>query len=731
MHYVESLKKAKNMKKLLKKYFGYDQFRPLQEEIINNVVNKKDTFVLMPTGGGKSLCFQLPALKFSGITLVISPLIALMKDQVDNLKKNGISADFLNSTQSEKEQNEIGQKLKNNETKLLYVAPERLALPGFQEFLKTLNINLIAIDEAHCISEWGHDFRPDYRNLKILKNIFPGTPIIALTATATPRVQEDIVGQLSLQKAKIFISSFNRENLNISIINKEKAFNKLTNLLAEYKNKSVIIYCFSRNDTEKITEKLNKLGFNALPYHAGLNAEIRKKNQNMFIKDSINIMVATIAFGMGIDKPDVRLVVHYTFPKTLESYYQEIGRAGRDNLPSECVMFYTYADTRKHEFFIGQINDKKMRETAQNKLNEVLEFAEGNVCRKKHLLKYFGEELHENCNTCDACLTDEEKFDATVIAQKIISAILRTEERFGKNHIIDVLLGKNTQQIRRYGHDKISVFGIVNNINKDKLAQIIKSLLDLNLIQKSTGQYPTISITNKGKLFIKNKEKLELNKPRQDKFSDKKLSIEVEYDTALFEKLRVIRKHIAERENIPPFMIFGDKTLHQMAHCLPAEKNTFSSLYGVGELKLQKYSDIFIKEIKKYIKENNINIKKIQNSQKMNRQLHDVNNVVNQKYYQTTIELLQKKTNLKNIAKHQNLKVSTIVNHIEKIIDDEINIDLEYLKLPRDRFESIKKAFTTCEDEKLKPVFELLDGKYDYDEIRLVRALLNTQITSQ
>src|SRR3989339_823575 len=579
MHYVESLKKAKNMKKLLKKYFGYDQFRPLQEEIINNVVNKKDTFVLMPTGGGKSLCFQLPALKFSGITLVISPLIALMKDQVDNLKKNGISADFLNSTQSEKEQNEIGQKLKNNETKLLYVAPERLALPGFQEFLKTLNINLIAIDEAHCISEWGHDFRPDYRNLKILKNIFPGTPIIALTATATPRVQEDIVGQLSLQKAKIFISSFNRENLNISIINKEKAFNKLTNLLAEYKNKSVIIYCFSRNDTEKITEKLNKLGFNALPYHAGLNAEIRKKNQNMFIKDSINIMVATIAFGMGIDKPDVRLVVHYTFPKTLESYYQEIGRAGRDNLPSECVMFYTYADTRKHEFFIGQINDKKMRETAQNKLNEVLEFAEGNVCRKKHLLKYFGEELHENCNTCDACLTDEEKFDATVIAQKIISAILRTEERFGKNHIIDVLLGKNTQQIRRYGHDKI----------------------------------------------------------------------------------RVIRKHIAERENIPPFMIFGDKTLHQMAHCLPAEKNTFSSLYGVGELKLQKYSDIFI----------------------------------------------------------------------EKIIDDEINIDLEYLKLPRDRFESIKKAFTTCEDEKLKPVFELLDGKYDYDEIRLVRALLNTQITSQ
>lgn len=716
----------KFMQKLLKKHFGYDEFRPLQKEIINNIINKQDTFVLMPTGGGKSLCFQLPALKFSGVTLVVSPLIALMKDQVDGLQKNGISADFLNSTQTEKEQTEIKQKLQKGETKLLYIAPERLTLPGFQEFLNKLKISLIAIDEAHCISEWGHDFRPDYRNLKILKNIFPQTPIVALTATATQKVRDDIIGQLSLQKAKTFISSFDRENLNISIIQKRKAFNKLTNLLSEYKNKSVIIYCFSRKDTENITEKLNKLGFNALPYHAGLSSENRKKNQDLFIKDTVNIIVATIAFGMGIDKPDVRLVVHYTYPKTLESYYQEIGRAGRDGLPSECVMFYTYADTRKHEFFIGQINDKKMRDTAQNKLNEVLEFTESNVCRKKHLLKYFGEELKENCNTCDTCLVDEEKFDATLIVQKILSAILRTEERFGKNHIIEILLGKNTKQIKRHGHNNLSVFGIISDLDKDELGNIIKSILDLNLIQKNTGEYPTLSLTNKGKLFLKNNEKIELSKPRKEKISDKKLNTEIEYDQNLFEELRVLRKQIAEKEGVPPFMIFGDKTLYEMAHYFPTDKVSFSNLHGVGEMKLQKYAEIFIKKIKHHIKENNIDVIKTQNSQKMNRRLQEVNNVSKQKYYQTTIELLQKKTPIKNIAKQQNLKESTIANHIEKIIDDGIKIDLEYLKLPRDRFETIKKAFANCEDEKLKPVFELLDGKYSYDEIRLVRALLNT-----
>lgn len=717
------------MKTLLKKHFGYDTFRPLQEEIVNNVLDKKDTFVLMPTGGGKSLCFQLPALKFPGITVVISPLIALMKDQVDSLHENGIKAAFLNSTQTPKEQEKIKEKLKNNKIKILYIAPERLALPDFQNFLKTLNISLIAIDEAHCISEWGHDFRPEYRNLKKIKDLFPQIPIITLTATATNKVQEDIVNQLSMQKANKFISSFNRENLNLSVINKKQAFNKLANLLMNYRDKSVIIYCFSRKDTENITDKLNANGFNALPYHAGLTPEARKRHQDLFIKDSANIIVATIAFGMGIDKPDVRLVVHYTYPKTLEGYYQEIGRAGRDGLASECVMFYTYADTRKHEFFIGQNQDEKARLSAQEKLNDVLTYAEGNVCRKKHLLKYFGEDLEEdNCQACDICLSSKEKFDATLVAQKIISAILRTEERFGKNHIIEVLLGKNTQQIKRHGHNELSVFGIVDDFSHDDLGQIIQSLLDLNLIRKNEGQYPTLAITKQGADFLSKQEKIELIKPKTDTLSGKQYEnkADLEYDQELFEVLRNLRKEIAEEQNVPPFVIFGDKSLQEMAYYLPITEEDFSKMHGVGASKLKKFGQKFIKIIKEYKKENNLESKEIIKIVTTTKKSESdpKPRFSRPKFYQKTLELLQKKLPVERIAKNQNIKPGTVINHIEKLLDDEVMIDIEYLKLPKNRFEEIKNAFATCEDEKLKPVFEMLDGKYDYDAIRLVRALM-------
>lgn len=708
------------MKKLLKKHFGFDDFRPLQAEIIDNVLSQKDSFVLMPTGGGKSLCFQLPALKFKGITLVVSPLIALMKDQVDSLTENGITAKFLNSSQSPKEQEKVIADLKDDKIKLLYIAPERLSLPSFQKFIQSLNINLVAIDEAHCISEWGHDFRPDYRNLKNLKKILPGIPVIALTATATEKVREDIQNQLSL-KGKTFVSSFNRENLNISVVDKKKAFNKLANLLEGYKNQPTIIYCFSRKDTENITDKLNKLGYNALPYHAGLSPQVRRKNQDLFIKDNVNIMVATIAFGMGIDKPDIRLVVHYTFPKTLESYYQEIGRAGRDNLPSDCVMFYTYADTRKHEFFIGQTADNKMRENSQEKLNEVLEFAESTICRKKQLLEYFGEELKEDCGTCDICTSDNEKIDASIIAKKILSAILRTENRFGKNHIIDILIGKNTQQIRRHNHDKLSVHGIVKDFTHDEIGQIIKALLDRNYIRKNEGQYPTLSIAQKGAEFLRKNQILELTKPKTDNLSDKKAKSIIDFDDVLFEILRDKRKEIANNHNVPPFMIFGDKTLQEIAHYLPTNKEEFSKMSGVGEKKLEKYSSIFTKAVKKYIKDNDINVEELQRV----KQVKNINNrATSQKYYQKTIELLQKKTPIKRIAKNQDRAIGTIIGHIEKILDDEVNVDVDYLKLPKNRFSDICKAFSEMEDERLKPVYEALGGKYDYDDIKLVRALM-------
>jgi len=443
-----------NINELLKTHFGYDEFRPLQEEIIHNVLDKKDSLVLMPTGGGKSLCYQLPALTFEGITLVISPLIALMKDQVDSLKENGISAAYINSSLSTAEISEIKYKVMNNGVKILYIAPERLAMNEFRDFLNNIIIDLVAVDEAHCISEWGHDFRPEYRNLKKLKTLFPGVPIIALTATATRRVSDDIVRQLSLEDGGIFTSSFNRENLSFSILRKKDAFDKLVKLLEKHKGESAIIYCFSRKDTETIAESLKTEGFNAMPYHAGLDQETRANTQDRFVKDKIDIIVATIAFGMGIDKPDIRLVVHYTFPKTLEGYYQEIGRAGRDGLPSRCVMFYSYGDTIKHDFFIKKIEDEAAQNHAREKLDQVVNYCEIPDCRRKYLLKYFDEDYKkDNCKGCDNCLSEKITFDATIVAKKILSAIIRTNNRFGRNYIVDVLKGRKLAAIIKNNHN--------------------------------------------------------------------------------------------------------------------------------------------------------------------------------------------------------------------------------------------------------------------------------------
>ena len=392
------------MELLLKKHFGYDKFRPLQLDIINRVLQKKDSLVLMPTGGGKSICYQIPAIQLEGLTIVVSPLISLMKDQVDNLKANGIKAEFINSTLSYSEIEEIKERIKQNDVKILYVAPERLALEKFKRFLLTLNISLIAIDEAHCISEWGHDFRKDYGNLKLFKTLFPETPIIALTATATLKVREDILKQLALVNPQTFISSFDRENLNIIVTEKKKTFNKILGLVKKHQGEPTIIYCFSRKDTMKVAKQLREGGFNALPYHAGLSSELRQKNQDLFIKDEVNIIVATIAFGMGIDKPDVRLVIHHTFSKSLEGYYQEIGRAGRDGLSSDCVLFYSRGDIIKHKFFLKNIYNPLMKSTALNKLNRMMSFCESSLCRRKSILEYLGESYSgNNCNGCDIC----------------------------------------------------------------------------------------------------------------------------------------------------------------------------------------------------------------------------------------------------------------------------------------------------------------------------------------
>lgn len=605
------------MKDLLKTYFGYDTFRPLQEEIITHIAAKNEALIIMATGGGKSLCYQLPALQFEGITLVISPLIALMKDQVDALKTNGIASEFINSTLSYEEIDEIQQRLLNHEIKILYVAPERLALPTFQDFLTQLPIDLIAIDEAHCISEWGHDFRPEYRNLKSLRKVFPGVPIVALTATATDKVRNDIVDQLGLHDAKIFTSSFNRKNLSYTVKSKKKQLDEMLSLLKKYENESVIIYCFSRKGTEDLAEKLQAEGLKALPYHAGLTTEKRRKTQEKFIRDEVSIIVATIAFGMGIDKPNVRLVVHQDLPKSIESYYQETGRAGRDGLSSECVMFFSYQDKIKHQFFMNQISDPKQRQVSADMLATMIDYAETKSCRRKFLLNYFGEEqLQANCQGCDQCLNPKEAFDATDITWKILSAILRLGERFGVNYVIDVLTGNLTEKVRERNHDELSVFGIASGQKPKEIQEIIQLLIAKNILIKTTGEYPVLNVTEKGKALLKARERITLEKSSiQESFdttasSSKKAKRKpndkaANYDETLFEQLRVLRKSLADSKQVPPFIIFGDVSLREMAQYLPQDNEAFTQITGVGQKKLTEYGDLFMNAIGNYLETKN------------------------------------------------------------------------------------------------------------------------------
>jgi ATP-dependent DNA helicase RecQ len=710
------------MKKLLKTHFGFDSFRPLQEQVINTVLADGDALVLMPTGGGKSLCFQLPAIARPGITLVVSPLIALMKDQVDALNANGISAAFINSSLTGEEQAEVMLKAKRGDLSLLYLAPERLSTFGFYDFLKTIEINLLAIDEAHCISEWGHDFRPDYRNLKQLRERLSDKPIVALTATATPRVRDDILSQLGMEQAAVYTSSFNRENLHYSVRPKYESFSQLVSLLEEHKGESVIIYCFSRKNTEEVARKLASVGHTALPYHAGLQKDLRRKTQEQFIRDEVQIIVATIAFGMGIDKPDVRVVAHMDLPKTIEGYYQETGRAGRDGLPSECVLFYSYSDRRKQEFFINQIDDIDEQMLAFTKLDQMTSYCESDACRRHTLLNYFGEDYQETiCTACDNCTAPAaEEVDATEVSQKVLSAIIRLNERFGVAYVCDVMRGSKKKRILELGHDSLSVHGIARDIPIGVLRTYMEALKKRGYIKQHEGEYPTLFVTQKGRQALIKRETILLPVPSQIKIIPKKSTTKslLTYDEVLFEKLRTLRKEIADQQGVPPFVIFGDKSLHEMAYYLPSTLESFSQLFGVGEKKLEAFGEVFLACVINHATENNLEEKSA--PQKAVK--------VQASGMSTTLEetkaFLEMKLTVEEIMAERGLSRGTIVQHIEKLVREGEVTSIDHIKPSEAQFEEIKKVFDENKNTTLTAVFRILGEKYDYDDLRLVRLFL-------
>src|SRR6266568_2661051 len=593
----------------LKKHFGYDEFRPLQREIIQDALAGRDVFVLMPTGGGKSLCFQLPALTRDGLTIVVSPLISLMKDQVDALQTSGIPATYLNSTVDREEAKARWRGLHRGDYRLLYVAPERLMLDTFLERALNWNIAQFAIDEAHCISEWGHDFRPEYRELKKLRKHFPDVPIMALTATATERVRADVIKELKLRDPRFYLASFNRSNLIYRVVPKTEPYEQLLAFIRSRPNDSGIIYCASRKSTESLARNLNEDGVSAKPYHAGLTTAERTKHQDAFLRDDVRVVTATIAFGMGINKPNVRFVVHYDLPKNLEGYYQETGRAGRDGLPSECLLLFSASDVAKQLHFIDEKSEKEAR-IARAQLQQMVHYAETRECRRATLLEYFGERFSQiPCDGCDNCLQPRETFDGTVHAQKFLSCIYRIHARhgfgFGLNHVVDILRGADTEAIRQRRHNQLSTYGVGRDLKRDAWQAIGRELLRLGLVECSPGKFATLSLTSAGREVLRNRTPITLTKQIDIATQrEKPRAGAIECDELLFEQLRALRRKLADERDVPAYVIFSDVSLREMARNYPTTATEFRRIPGVGEQKLKDFAQPFLSEIKNYLATN-------------------------------------------------------------------------------------------------------------------------------
>lgn len=588
--------------------FGYTQFRPLQREIIEASLAGKDVFALLPTGGGKSLCFQLPALMRPGLTVVVSPLIALMKDQVDQLQSSGVAATYLNSTLSAAESRARLAGLHRNQWRLLYVAPERLMLDNWQENLRTWNVACIAVDEAHCISEWGHDFRPEYRQVAKLRDLLPEVPFMALTATATERVRADIINHLRLHKPELFVASFNRPNLTYRVIPKDQPIKQLIAFVSNREHESGIIYCASRATTERVAEALAGRGFSARPYHAGLEADERTRNQELFLRDDVRIICATIAFGMGINKPNVRWVVHHDLPKNIEGYYQETGRAGRDGLPADCLLLFSAGDIAKQTHFLDEITDEHEQQVARTQLRQMVHYAETSGCRRVELLSYFGESFSVNaCAACDNCLEPRDSYDGTVVAQKFLSCVYRIRQAsgfaVGLNHIIEVLSGAETEKIRRWGHDQLSTFGIGRDLSRSAWGAIGRELMRLGYLALSKGEYATVELTADGMQALRSRKSISLTKAMESPKdrSPVRRAGEINCDEILFDRLRTVRKRLADERKVPAYVIFGDATLRQMARLYPDNEKAMNRIFGMGEKKREEFGAVFAAAIKEYL----------------------------------------------------------------------------------------------------------------------------------
>jgi ATP-dependent DNA helicase RecQ len=590
----------------LKTVFGFQGFRPNQESIIRSILNRQDVFAVMPTGGGKSLCYQLPAKILQGTTVVISPLISLMKDQVDAALGNGISAAFMNSSLNAQEISDIYRMLKYNKINLLYIAPERFAMQHFLETLKSVSISLFAIDEAHCVSEWGHDFRPDYLSLSVIPKMFPAVPVAAFTATATHRVQEDIIAKIGLRSPALIRASFNRPNLFYRVKRKSKVDAQILEFLKEHKDEPGIVYRTTRDSVTNTAAFLKSNGIAALPYHAGLTGDERTRNQEAFNRDEASVIVATIAFGMGIDKSNIRFVIHADLPRNIESYYQETGRAGRDGAPADCILFFSRGDIPKIRYFIDQIADENERSISMEKLNQAVGFAAHNVCRRKQLLNFFGEDyLSDNCGACDICSGSVERMDVTEDAQIFMSAMSRTQQRFGAGHIIDIVTGSDTKRIRDLRHNMVKTYGAGKHKDKKYWRFLADELIAQGLIQQDGDRYPVLKLAQKGLDVLFGEDRVSaLEREEVKKKPALKGGEFDQYDEALFEKLRIIRKNLAEEQQVPPYVIFSDKTLHDMCRTYPVSSADMRGINGVGDVKLERYGIYFMDEIRRYLSNN-------------------------------------------------------------------------------------------------------------------------------